>query len=68
MVESGYTGIVNVGGKRQTVYDFAKESVPSIGKITRAVVGDWVPADTSMNMLLMRRIISNDPTLQYTKL
>lgn len=65
IIESGYVGIVNVGGKARSIYDFAKESVPTVGKILRTEVGDWVPADTSMNLALMERILSRDPTLQY---
>lgn len=65
LIESGYVGIVNVGGKRQSVYEFARESVPKVGKIIRAEIGNWVPADTSMNIALMQRILSRDPALQY---
>jgi len=63
LIESGYAGVVNVGGKRQSIYRFAKKSNPDVGTITRAEVGDWIPADTSMNLVLMRRLLANDPTL-----
>jgi len=65
LINSGYAGVVNVGGNRSTVYDFAKESRPDVGKITRAEVGTWIPRDISMVTLLMQRILKNDPTLQY---
>jgi len=59
LIESGHTGIVNVGGNHQTIYEFAKQSVPDVGKITRADIGDWVPADTSMDLSLMEKILND---------
>jgi len=61
LAASGYSGIVNVGGKRQTVYDFARVSVPDIGKIERKDIGSWVPADTSMDLTLMNRLLELNP-------
>jgi len=63
LIENGYTGVVNVGGERQSIYKFARKSNPDVGAITRAEVGDWIPADTSMNLVLMRRLLANDPAL-----
>jgi len=43
-------GIINVGGRAQTVYDFARNRVPNIKKIFAGDIGDVSMApDTSMN-------------------
>ncbi|MCL4405390.1 MAG: sugar nucleotide-binding protein [Patescibacteria group bacterium] len=59
VVKSGYTGIIHVGGKRKTVYDYAKRLSPEkhIGKLYIREVSFSVPADTSLDTKLFRNVI-----------
>ncbi len=51
-------GIINVGGPAKTVYEFASQHKPKIGKITRSDVGDVkIAPDTSMNTEKMENLI-----------
>ncbi|MBL4658130.1 MAG: sugar nucleotide-binding protein [Flavobacteriales bacterium] len=50
VLEKDLVGVLNIGGERQSVYDFAKLSKKDVGKITINEIGDWVPRDTSMNL------------------
>tara|TARA_Y100001963_G_C6735912_1_gene426372 strand:- start:550 stop:1266 length:717 start_codon:yes stop_codon:yes gene_type:complete len=51
-------GIINVGGKAQSVYDFVKEYDSSIGKITREEVTDVdMCIDGSMNIEKMKSLL-----------
>jgi dTDP-4-dehydrorhamnose reductase len=55
-------GIVNVGGKIQTVYEFAKELNPNIGKISISDLADDVESvgkDTSMCIDKMNGVLKN---------
>lgn len=51
LVDSDLTGVIHVGGPRQTVFDFAKALNPEkqIGELYRDDVSFSVPLDTSMN-------------------
>ena len=54
----GERGIINVGGKAQTVYDFAQASMPDIQKISAKDLSDVNMApDTSMNINKMIGIL-----------
>ena len=54
-------GIYNIGGKRQTIYDFVKKSHPEIGKISLKQVKDVnMPKDVSMDLNKMKGVILNE--------
>ena len=56
------TGVINVGGKPQIVYDFAKKENPNIDKIARADIKDVdIAPDTTMNISKLKEIL-NDQT------
>ena len=53
------TGIVNLGGKRQSVYDFVKEENPLMSRISRADIPDVdIAPDTSMDLSKMNQLIN----------
>ena len=55
------TGVINVGGKAQSVYDFASRKNPNIKKCTRADIKDVsIAPDTTMNINKLRGILSED--------
>jgi len=52
------TGIINVGGKSQSVYDFVREEDPNVMPITLSEISDVNMADDcSMNTKKMKRVI-----------
>tara|TARA_R110001592_G_scaffold242336_3_gene502839 strand:- start:306 stop:581 length:276 start_codon:yes stop_codon:yes gene_type:complete len=56
------TGVINIGGKAQTVYDFAKTENPNIKKISRLDIEDVdIAPDTTMNISKLKEIL-NDKT------
>ena len=51
-------GIINLGGKSQSVYKFAKKFDPKIKKIyARKMIGPKYPLNPSMNILKLKKII-----------
>ena len=51
-------GIINLGGKSQSVYDFAKKSNPKIKKISaKKILGSKFPINPSMNINKLKKII-----------
>tara|TARA_R110000851_G_scaffold42647_1_gene105856 strand:- start:592 stop:1326 length:735 start_codon:yes stop_codon:yes gene_type:complete len=53
------TGIINVGGKSQSVYDFVKEHQPDIEKITAEEIKDVrIAPDTTMNTKKMKKLMA----------
>ena len=51
-------GTINVGGPKQTVYDFVKETQPDIGKITYEEVKDvGIGKDTSIDISKLKSIL-----------
>ena len=51
-------GIINVGGKAQSVYNFAKKYNPKIKKIyARKIMGNNYPLNTSINIKKLNKII-----------
>ena len=51
-------GIINVGGKAQTVYRFVKSFDPTIKKIyAKKILGSQYPLNPSMNILKLEKII-----------
>lgn len=59
MAKPPFAGVVNVGGPRMTVFDFAKSSRQDVGKIRRQDIGSWVPYDTSLDTTLMHKILGS---------
>ena len=52
------TGVINVGGKAQSVYDFAKKDNPNLQKISRKDIKDVnIAPDTSMDISRLKNII-----------
>jgi len=53
-------GIINVGGKKQSVYSFAKKYNPKIKKISaKKIFGKKYPLNPSMNISKLKKIISS---------
>lgn len=57
LIEKEATGIINVGGPRISIYDFAKQSNPNVKPIIRKQISEDYPYDTSMGMTKMRSIL-----------
>ena len=49
-------GVLNIGGKRQTIYNFAKKDNPNIQPISKNKYLNY-PKDSSVSILKMKRII-----------
>tara|TARA_B100000900_G_C20558372_1_gene707778 strand:+ start:736 stop:1464 length:729 start_codon:yes stop_codon:yes gene_type:complete len=49
-------GIINIGGKRQSIYDFAKKSIPNIKSIVATKKNNF-PYDSSLNIDKFKRIL-----------
>lgn len=51
-------GVINVGGKAQSVYDFAKQDSPEIGRIRSTEISDVkIAPDTTMNVKKLKGLI-----------
>ena len=51
-------GVVNIGGKSQSVYNFAKKYNKKIKKISaKKILGKKAPLNVSMNINLFRKLI-----------
>ncbi len=57
LIEKEATGIINVGGPRISIYDFAKQSNPNVKPIKRKEISEDFPYDTSMGKTKMRSIL-----------
>ena len=57
LIEKNVTGIINVGGPRIPIYEFAKKSKPDVKPIWRDEICDDYPYDTSMDVSKMKKII-----------
>jgi hypothetical protein len=54
------SGVINVGGKSQSVYDFVKETNPDIEPITLSEVSDVsMPKGSVLNIDKLKRIIDD---------
>ena len=63
------TGIINVGGKSQSVYDFVSKANPDIGKISLKDVHDVVmPNDCSMDVTKMKEKLMATSDVELLKL
>lgn len=60
LIKIGKTGVVHVGGKRKSVYEYATYLDPSkeIGKISLKDVSFNAPVDTSLNTDLYQKLVS----------
>ena len=47
---SPLTGVLNMGGERRSMYEYASERNPAVNKIERRHSGHKSPADTSLNL------------------
>jgi len=57
----GETGVINVGGESQSVYEFVKGYDAGIGKITKEEIKDVkIAPDTTMNIQKMKRLIDTE--------
>ena len=55
------TGVINIGGPPQTVYEFASQSNSDVGKIhTYEITDVKIAPDTTMNVDKMKRIIDHE--------
>ena len=53
-----YKGIINLGGKSQTVYKFAKKYNPKIKRVyAKKILGHNYPLNQSMNIGKLKKII-----------
>ena len=51
-------GVINVGGKIQSVYDFVKKYNPKIKKVSaKKILGPEYPLNPSMNINKLKKII-----------
>jgi dTDP-4-dehydrorhamnose reductase len=54
-------GVINIGGKAQSVFDFVKKDNPNIDKITLSEIGDVSMAtNCSMNIDKLKTLMTND--------
>ena len=55
-----YKGIVNIGGKSQSVYNFVKKYNPKIKKISiKKILGKNAALNVSMNLKLFKKLIND---------
>ena len=55
-----YNGIINVGGKSQSVYNFAKKYKPKIKRISaKKIFGKNAPLNITMNINKLKKIIND---------
>jgi dTDP-4-dehydrorhamnose reductase len=62
LLDKDITGVIHVGGKRKTVYEYAKslDTAKSIGELSINNVNFAVPKDTSLNCEKYNEIIQED--------
>lgn len=58
LIEKNIEGIINVGGERKSIYEFAKLSNLDIVTIDRKDIDKNYPYDTSMNISKMKEVIN----------
>jgi dTDP-4-dehydrorhamnose reductase len=61
LIDRDVTGVIHVGGKRKTVFDYAKDLNPSrqIGKLSINDISFNVPCDTSLNCDRYKSIVNS---------
>ncbi len=57
LIDKDCTGIYNVGGKTQSIYNFAKMSNSNVIPISRKSIEEYVPVDTSLNINKTKGVI-----------
>ncbi|MCX5636496.1 MAG: sugar nucleotide-binding protein [Planctomycetota bacterium] len=62
LLDKDITGVIHIGGKRKTVYEYAKslDTAKSIGELSVNDVNFAVPKDTSLNCKKYNKIIQED--------
>ena len=54
-------GTINVGGKAQSIFDFAKKNNPNVGKIMLNEIRDVnMATDSSMNLDKLKKVLNNE--------
>ena len=63
LLDKDFTGVIHVGGKRKTVYEYAKslDTSKHIGELSINDVSFTVPQDTSLDCEKYNEIIQEDP-------
>ncbi len=51
-------GVINVGGERRSVYEFAKETNPEVEKLYMKDINVKLPKDSSMNINKLKKILN----------
>jgi len=60
LIKKNFKGIINIGGKSQSVYNFAKKYNAKIKKISaKKVLGKKAPINVSMNINKFRKLIND---------
>ena len=62
--QSSAVGIMNIGGPRTSLEDYARRTKPDIKTITKP---DWVPEDTSLDIAKMKEVLGIDDELTLLK-
>jgi len=60
LIDKDCYGTYNVGGKKQSVYEFAKISVPNVKPISTNTVKEKLPYNTSMDISKLQLELNND--------
>lgn len=50
LTEGEHTGILNIGGPRRSILDYARQTRPDVRAVRRAEIGDPLPADSSLDL------------------
>jgi len=64
---SPLTGVLNLGGKRRSLYEYAKERNPDVNGIERGASGHQSPADTSLNLDRWNNYVAGNGVVRAVK-
>ncbi len=59
LIEADACGVINVGGEKRSLYEFAQESNPNVLPMKLQEASENFPADVSMNLEHLNKIISS---------
>lgn len=62
LVQGGAAGIFNVGGPRQSVYEFVRDGKGTYSPATKDSVQEFIPEDTSMDTYKLRKYLRGQET------
>ncbi|EKD41142.1 MAG: hypothetical protein ACD_73C00823G0001 [uncultured bacterium] len=62
--QSDATGVLNIGGPRSSLENYARRSRPDIQTIPRPA---WVPQDTSLDLTRMKKVLCIQDELKLLK-